>query len=579
MRTEINGFLEWNNAILALQLKIESKLIAIDKAPLQADTKTYVVNAMVIPMIKFQFNCLDINLKTLKEWSKKINKYLRKWWGFPTLANDIIHTNMENEGLNVSYLPELYNTHKISNIATLLNTKRVQMSNITFNRIVQECIDKEMPTSQKNLIHTKYIEKKNLTDVEIIANNAYKYKVKITTSFEREYTCICWNKRGLSNPEATQKCQTCPRLYHKECVEYKDNSCDICKAEMIEGSKTLQIEKDEEIIQNDIDGEIQWRTKIPEWEADKIWETRNHPHKLKNAANGNWYFKQETPNIDAEYIDIFEVFEKQKCKYTISAEICEIIEILKDDTRPIHILVLSMFVGKAITQWLKRWVYNYERNSTNKTPLWWQAMYEIYQIMNKRIFRVTIGKSTHKIEELEKYTKTIKNDIFEYEPFTILINEKVINSKDIEHMLTNENKLMFAREVREKTQGKINNKGIAKWNTSYWRNNNIKFSYKKCHFAARRKLWSTNLNMFRYVKRETPYCDTCPDKIKDEYHILNVCPRTKGIRMRKLDTIVLYILEWLKKRNKISENGNKETYINKSIEIAEMDAICVQILQ
>ena len=325
----------------------------------------------------------------------------------------------------------------------------------------------------------------------------------------------------------------------------------------------LTLSKESSIIREsgDNEGNIDWNTSIPEWEADMIWNARNTPHRLKTLANGNWYYVPEKEKIGDTILDMYAVLNKNNQRYSISAEIVEIKESLRKISGDTHIKIISPFIRKALQLWIKRWVYN-------KTPLWWSIILEIYKEITNLNHKISYRQSEHDPKELENNKYGAKYNVFKHELYKISINNQIIHSKMTERTINDQSKIEFVKSTYNNTQGKITNSNFEEILAHYWKNKTLPFTMRRIHFMARRQLWPTNQRLHLIGKLDKPYCNICLEKVESTYHVLNECVITKKLKMNKHDEIVLEITEWLIKKGIINDKYTTETFFNEMIDIA-----------
>ena len=515
---------------------------------------------MLIPIIRYQMNIMDIDNKWLEDWTKTIFKYLRKWWNIPNLNNNSIQIDNKNEGLNCINLKDMYYAFKIGDLARKLNSKRKRTSITTANALLNKIVENGLQSSEVNLIFPE--ERINSKDETF--NNIVEYisqlKIQIIPQTKKTNLCVCWNNIPNADIAEITNCSICNKEFHSICIKLEDNLyiCSNCKFEMFTEIYE-RIKEEKEFIDNtDIQGTIDWSIDIPTWEADLNWEHIHKLNRLIQLLNGNWYFKTTLPSHDSNIIDIFDSFKEKKCKHNKSSELLEIEKTTKNIIQATHILIITPFFLKMLTQWIDRWVYNFGRNSSNKTPIWWNTAYQIYQNIKQSKFKITFGKTHQNIEDLNHFKNSDFTNIFTLEKTIITLNGKIIQSKNLEKEISNLKTQSFKQKLFNMSQGEIQSLSEEEEITnSYWNNQSIPLFKRRIHYMARKKIWKTNKYMYTIKLNDNDKCTTCINEIENIWHILNKCPKFKLERMSKHDDICMQI-------TKAIINAEKNEWISKT---------------
>lgn len=115
------------------------------------------------------------------------------------------------------------------------------------------------------------------------------------------------------------------------------------------------------------------------WQAADEWETdvtpKDHKHTYFKRPDGSWGFHSHPPLLGVGLLDIELHLREYKAQETHHNE-CMLLQSFIyyewDRQSPIHIKMASRFLCMVMHDWIHRWVYNFGRNSANKSPLYLQ---------------------------------------------------------------------------------------------------------------------------------------------------------------------------------------------------------------
>lgn len=585
----VNAYLDSASTCLNIDNKLAPKLIAIDRSTLDGLQKIEMMKAVVLGTFRYYMPNVNFTGSYLNGWNKICRKLVRRWLGTFRLPNAAIHLPISFDSLGVTDLITLDGIRKTAFLAKKLCSKREKVRTVSHMMLQGEQQYNHLAAGEGNLllpeIHN-FMERPNETQI-LRASTAKHGKLAIRYNAVQTM-CICGFRKGQS--EDVIQCIGCSTWFHKGCIIEEEQleprafwcpKCTIQEISHVEADFRM-LERDVTGVYNDILFEdtklgLSWSERIPEWEADIMWElfsgSRDKVHRL---VNGQWwvdYDKVAPPN--AVNIKASAVCEKNTDgSVNLDKEIDGIAEtLMTTEHKCLAIHLYNNLLYKILTKgWIARWKYNFGRNSKGKTPVVWNNLLRLDKVLSSCSIDTTWLQDPK--GNMEHRVKFNFHDTFQ-KMWSVYVNNRQLDPNKVEQELTH-NVMAWEFENWKGSSSSIDksvkSEELLKLSSKYLYDYSIAYTARRAHLLARKNAWPTNHRLFVEGQRDDDKCPFCgmPETVA---HIMVICEAYKHERIAKHDNICRLIMGEILAHRPVDNTEHYETFLGEmlSIKFPEMN--------
>lgn len=569
--------------------KLIPKIEGINKSVLDPFQKVEMLRSTVLGTLRFFMSTVIFPPNYLDKWNKICRNLVRQWLGSRRIPNINIHLPGKLGGLGMTDLVTMDGVHKTALLAKKLCSKRDKVRFVTHMEFQQEQQSNMMAGNIYNMLAPKaanFLEHPSKIQ-KIRRDTASKGDLRLQYK-SIGVSCICGFANGATDEYV--RCNKCEQWQHAACSIPKgfeppeDFWCANCveqEEEVVEVGFHVNFENvnpnlvDDEMLEDTQLG-LSWSERIPEWEADEMWDNMSNPNnKLHRLLNGQWwvdYSKVPPENAVHVYSTNFCTCNDDG-SVNLDKEVEGLVDFLSNQEGAVlAVYVYNNLLYKILTRgWLNRWRYNFGRNSKGRLPIVWSLLIQLQRCIADANINITwIQDPQGSFDRVPKY---VYRNMYAKQ-WEILINNQLIDPEATEMRLSENiflkdyNAWEGSSSIITKSCGDVD---LTKICSAYLFNANIDYVTRKVFFLARINAWPTNHRLFVEGQRNEEKCNFC-DENETISHILCSCRAFKKLRMNKHDQICNDILSAMLAELNSGECLMFEVFYNEMLSIKWQDA-------